>query len=834
MQTLPPALGLLGAFPQFIVYKLVPKKNRPGKMDKIPIDHRTGRMMARGEDWQNDPATQTDAQTAIAMAQQLGKGYGVGFLFTRNDPFFFLDIDGARQADGRWSELSTSLCQQFNGAAVELSQSGEGLHIFGTITGETPAHSCRDNGKLGLELYTEGRFVALTGVGTSGDTAADMTAQVHQLVAQYFPPKTQSAGPAEWTASPLPGYGGPEDDEELIAKMLNSGNNARSILGGKATIGDLWRGDADALHRAYPDEHGDRMYDASKADAALASRLAFWTGCDCDRIERLMWRSGLARDKWTDHATYLQLTITGAVGQCDTIYTGGVLERVDKPLPESNAEPGNMLDHGVQLPAETVGNMPIAPNPAAQLVDGFQYLAATQQMQHFAGCVYIQDVHRVYTPRGALLKPEQFKATYGGYTFALDATNDKTTKSAWEAFTESQAVRYPMAEGMTFRPEIPPGTLLEEEGRYLVNTYTPAHVERKQGDAAPFLKHLALVLPDERDRTILLSYMAACVQHIGIKFQWAPLMQGAPGNGKTLFSRCVAYAVGYRYSHFPKAEEVGSKFNSWMLGRLFIGVEDVYYPDHKREIVQALLPLITNEVLPIELKGVDQFSARVCANFMLNANLKEAIRKTRDDRRFCIFLTAQQSAADIVRDGMGGDYFPDLYNWLNGDGYAIVADYLATYPIPEEFNPATKCHRAPVTTTTEQAIQHGVGTLEQEILEAIDEGRQGFAGGWVSSHALDRLLEDMRLSRAIPPNRRRDIMRDLGYDWHPALRNGRVNNPIGTEGGKPRLYIKNEHPDLELEYPAEVARAYQAAQSATAVRLADQVFSPTIDSADNS
>src|SRR5690606_27879895 len=136
------------------------------------------------------------------------------------------------------------------------------------------------------------------------------------------------------------------------------------------------------------------------------------------------------------------------------------------------------------------------------------------------------------------------------------------------------------------------------------------------------------------------------------------------GNGKTLLSRAVAEAVGMRHVHTPKADQISNNFNSWIRDKLFIYVEDVYYPDHKREVIEALKPLITNDWQPVEPKGVDQITAYVVANGMLNRNHRDAIRKTRRDRRFAVFYTAQQSFEDLARDGMDGDYFPALYRWL--------------------------------------------------------------------------------------------------------------------------------------------------------------------------
>jgi hypothetical protein len=106
-----------------------------------------------------------------------------------------------------------------------------------------------------------------------------------------------------------------------------------------------------------------------------------------------------------------------------------------------------------------------------------------------------------------------------------------------------------------------------------------------------------------------------------------------------------------------------------------------------------------------------------------------------------------------------------------------------------------------------------MGGIEQEILEAIDEERVGFAGGWVSSVALNNLLVSRRADRSIPPNERREILLELGYEWHSALRKGRLNQASPIDGGaKPKIYIKAGHIHGNLATPAEVYRCYLEAQ----------------------
>ncbi|MEW6520768.1 MAG: AAA family ATPase [Thermodesulfobacteriota bacterium] len=275
--------------------------------DKIPVNPQTLRPADP-----HDPATRLDYQTAAGMADLLGPGYGLGFVFTDNDPFFFLDID---HCGPDWSPLARQLCQAFAGCAVEVSVSGTGLHVFGS--GPVPPHSCK-NGKAGLELYTSGRFAALTGTGLTGDAAHFPPAEtVKWLVDTYFTPSAPLE-PADWTDGPCEGYGGPADDLQLIDRMLAS-KSVSSMFGGRASVLALWTADVDALAAAYPALSDTNPYDHSSADAALCAHLAFWTGKDCERMDRLFRMSGLVRDKWTDREKYRRDTILKAVAGCRNV-----------------------------------------------------------------------------------------------------------------------------------------------------------------------------------------------------------------------------------------------------------------------------------------------------------------------------------------------------------------------------------------------------------------------------------------------------------------------------------------------------------------------------------
>lgn len=718
-------------FNQFINWVARPNAN---KMDKIPV----------GPD--GSPIDPTDPRNWRTQGEAILTGLPVGFVFTKEDPYFFVDVDEGGL------DLIPTIDDAFKGCYKEVSQSGKGLHVFG----RAPAmpHRCK-NVDEGLELYTEGRFVALTGDRASGSTEANGETGLQWLIPTYFKPTERGEG----IITPID-----KDDAEIV-KIAKRSNPFST----KARFDDLFA--AKDLGRFYPSADSD--FDWSSADAALCSHLAFFTGRDPERIERIWATSALAKRDKFERDDYRERTIANACALCKDVY-----------------KPRVVITDAIEAGA----------------------LDVAAQCELFKGMVYVISNHEVYTPRYGLLKPDKFKSTYSGRSFAV-VPEGRPSKNAFETFTESHIHRFPKAYGTCFRPEETSGAVLIDEGREYVNTYSPAQVERKEGDPTRFLQLLEKQLPDKRDRVILLSYMAACVQHIGVKFQWAPLLQGTEGNGKTFLATFVEAAVGKDYSHRPNANDLGNKFTGWLNEKLFISIEELF-TDGKGELREVLKPLITNRRIEIQRKGVDQVTGDNRANFFLFSNHKDAIQKSKDDRRYCVFYSAQQSAEDINAAGMGGNYFPSLWKWAQFEGgYAIITNYLLNYAIPDEFNPAGACHRAPITSSTREAYELSLGPAEQEVKEAIGEGRSGFRGGFVSSVALDILLHEKR--RLVALNKRRTLLAAIGY-----APRGRVNNPIGIDGNKkPTLYTTTEGERgielLDVKPGADLAAEYERCQGSS-------------------
>src|SRR5579875_5893 len=247
-----------------------------GRMAKMPISPWSGKAAAcdKPQTWS------TFRHVCVALKRH--RADGLGFVFTDADPFCGIDLDKCRQRSGRISEESLRLIREI-GSYTEISPSGDGVHII--IKAKLGSSGRRT---AGLEVYASCRYFTMTGKHLDGtpERIEERQDELNKLLKERFPPAPDIAEP---NTSPPFGL----SDTALIERAFRAKSGFR--------FRKLWSGDI-----------SDYGGDHSRADAALCRMLAFWTGGDCERIDRLFRMSGLMRDKWdrrTGQETYGTRTI---------------------------------------------------------------------------------------------------------------------------------------------------------------------------------------------------------------------------------------------------------------------------------------------------------------------------------------------------------------------------------------------------------------------------------------------------------------------------------------------------------------------------------------------
>ena len=269
---------------QWVVWRM---EARDGKPTKVPYNPKTPKIRAKA----NTPATWASWEKALGVAEADGFD-GVGFMFSSEDPFAGIDLDGCRDpGTGAIEPWAREMITQLN-SFTEISPSEEGVHIL--VKGKLPPGGRR---KGQVEMYDAGRYFTITGQCLDGSpsTIEDRQAELEALHTKYLGRHGKEGVVTACTPDNLS-----LTDRELIEKAHQAATGEK--------FRRLWRGEWQA--EGYPSP--------SEADLALCSLLAFWAGSDPARIDRLFRESGLMRSKWdrpTGGCTYGAITIEKALSK---------------------------------------------------------------------------------------------------------------------------------------------------------------------------------------------------------------------------------------------------------------------------------------------------------------------------------------------------------------------------------------------------------------------------------------------------------------------------------------------------------------------------------------
>jgi hypothetical protein len=194
----------------------------------------------------------------------LGNYNGLGFVFTDNDPYTFIDLDDA-EGDETILARQLKIYHEFDSYS-EVSVSGKGLHII--VKGKIGAGRRRSK----IEIYSNNRYAVMTGNVYGGKTIIN---ERQGLLTQLY--DQMGSGPTA-TQTHIPDKKEEYSDDEILQRASSAVN------------GDKFA----ALHAG---RWQDLYQSQSEADFAYIDMLAFYTQNRL-QIERLFRQSALGkRDK---------------------------------------------------------------------------------------------------------------------------------------------------------------------------------------------------------------------------------------------------------------------------------------------------------------------------------------------------------------------------------------------------------------------------------------------------------------------------------------------------------------------------------------------------------
>ncbi|MCI4411702.1 MAG: PriCT-2 domain-containing protein [Thiotrichales bacterium] len=333
--------------------------------------------------------------------------------------------------------------------------------------------------------------------------------------------------------------------------------------------------------------------------------------------------------------------------------------------------------------------------------------------------VYVEksDEFCCYTKRDYFIKKSAFCAKY-------DRMSDCKAAEVNAVTFATVIAPVPTVYDQMFFPSA--GVFFEWEHKSYVNSYfgnfmQPAEEYTEAGLATieKFKKHLALTLEDENERSILLDWMSHVLRYEGKRVNWAILMQGGVGVGKSYFATIMQRILGSNCGYVDSTA-IGGQFTGWAQGKVLNIIEEIKISGHNRyEVFDKLKPIITNDTIAIEQKGIDHKTVPNFTSYMMFTNHKDALPIDDDDRRYCIMFAKLQTKEEL-HDYFGGEkeaeaYFTDLFD-STYDHIREIYKWLLEREISPTFNHKG---RAPDTAARREMIAIVSSDSEMDELDDI-------------------------------------------------------------------------------------------------------------------
>lgn len=322
----------------------------------------------------------------------------------------------------------------------------------------------------------------------------------------------------------------------------------------------------------------------------------------------------------------------------------------------------------------------------------------------------------------------------------------------------------------------------------MVNTYPENQVPPRPKSIRPMdlanikriKAHLKHLLADQKERRLLLDWLAFVVQNPGKRVNFAPLIQGVQGDGKSFFAFMLAACMGLPNVRMGNAHILEGQFTGWAQGQCVMAIEEIRLIGHNRyDVLNRVKPFITNPVIEVHPKGRDPYNVENTTNYLLFTNYRDAMPLSKNERRFLVLFSRWQDKDKLAQfKEENPDYYVDLYAALD-DSAAAIREWLLQHEMAENFNPKGD---APQTPAFLQMVNEAMPTDTRGIVEVIESGEYPD----ISDDLLNiTLLQNLEMTLDIEIPKAASLEKSLSLLGFWPL--GRVK----IEGVKQRFYSKN-------------------------------------------
>lgn len=310
----------------------------------------------------------------------------------------------------------------------------------------------------------------------------------------------------------------------------------------------------------------------------------------------------------------------------------------------------------------------------------------------------------------------------------------------------------PSVYNRMFMPGQP--VLYSLEGVDYANSYTEEGIPELPGVMSPveeeavqiFLHHFEHLFSSHKDRTLFLDFITYIVKNPGQRVNWAILIQGSEGDGKSWFSLLLKSILGDKNVNDVSGKALEEKYNGWAEGALVCFIEEVRLQGANRfDAINNVKTLLTNKYVSIRVMNTDPYSVINTMNYIMTSNFKDAMPVGDEDSRvFPLFSRFQNKRMvdDFKREN------PQYYNRLHGALHfaGAIRQYLLLREYSPLFDPK---NRAPESDYRDEMVMLNRSEELTVLIECLAESQQpDFSEFLLDSR---KMIEHFMGTDALPP-----------------------------------------------------------------------------------
>lgn len=198
--------------------------------------------------------------------------------------------------------------------------------------------------------------------------------------------------------------------------------------------------------------------------------------------------------------------------------------------------------------------------------------------------------------------------------------------------------------------ESPNESFSSENAKIFLNMFRPDTLidmpeelsKRDKKNIAIMKDFFGVQFPNAQEREYVMEYLAYVIKNPGRRINYALIIHGCPGSGKTIIREFLSCILGSANIGLVSNSDIQSNFTKWAEGDLVKFVEEVSVVGHGYDILNNIKDKITNPIITVRRMHQDSLEVQNTASYIMVTNDPSALPIDDQDRRYAIVASQFQ------------------------------------------------------------------------------------------------------------------------------------------------------------------------------------------------